>query len=55
MLDELFGEFNLMIKEAEYIRRSGKIVNASLTAAPCQRATEDEKTATKEGKSASEI
>ncbi len=54
-LDKLFRELDRAINEAGYIPRSGRIVDASLVAAPRQRAGADEKAAIKAGQAAGEI
>jgi IS5 family transposase len=46
----LFEGFGATLRQAGYIAMSGKIVDASLIAAPRQRNTDDEKQAIKEGR-----
>jgi transposase, IS5 family len=54
-LDKLFGRLDQAIKDAGYLPMSGRIVDASLVAAPRQRNTEEEKAAIKAGQKAVEI
>ncbi len=49
-LDKLFERLYRAIKDAGYLPMSGKIVDASLVAAPRQRNTDEEKAAIKAGK-----
>ena len=53
--DDLFKELDQAADEAGCIPRSGRIVDASLVAAPRQRNTNGEKAAIKDGRSAGEI
>jgi len=54
-LDRLFERLDQAIKDAGYLPMSGRIVDASLIAAPRQRNTEEEKAAIKAGQKAAEI
>lgn len=54
-LDAVFADFDRQLKERGYLAMGGKIVDATLVAAPKQRNTVPEKDAIKAGKTASEI
>ena len=54
-LDALFTDFDRQLKERGYLAMGGRIVDATLVAAPKQRNSEPEKAAIKEGKVAAEI
>jgi transposase len=49
-IGRLFERFDATLRRSGYIAMSGQIADASLIAAPCQRNTEDEKKAIKEGR-----
>ncbi len=53
--DELFATFDRELRRCGYLAMGGQIVDATLMSAPKQRNSDDEKEATKTGRSAAEI